>query len=91
MGKTRGLFKKIGDTKETFHVRMSTKQDRMGKDLTEAEEIKKRWQEYTELYKRGLNDPDNHDGFVIHLEPDILECEIKQALGSTIYEKSQWK
>ena len=91
MGKTRGLFKKIGDTKETFHVRMSTKQDRMGKDLTEAEEIKKRWQEYTELYKRGLNDPDNHDGLVIHLEPDILECEIKQALGSTIYEKSQWK
>ena len=77
MGKTRGLFKKIGDTKETFHVGMSTKQDRMGKDLTEAEEIKKRWQEYTELYKRGLNDPDNHDGLVIHLEPDILECEIK--------------
>ena len=88
MGKTRGLYKKIGDTKETFHVRMSTKQDRMGKDLTEAEEIKKRWQEYTELYKKGLNDPDSHDGLVAHLEPDILECEVKWALGSTAYEKA---
>ena len=81
MGKTRGLFKKIGDTKETFHVRMSTKKDRIGKDLTEAEEIK-RWQEYTEeLYKKGLNDPDNHDGVVTHLEPDILECEVKWTVG----------
>ena len=77
-GKTRDLFKKIGDIKETFHARMGTIKDRNGKDLTEAEEIKKRWQEYTEeLYKKGLNDPDNHDGVVTHLEPDILECEVK--------------
>ena len=78
MEKTRDLFKKIGDIKETFHARMGTIKDRNGKDLTEAEEIKKRWQEYTEeLYKKGLNDPDNHDGVVTHLEPDILECEVK--------------
>ena len=77
-GKTRDLFKKIGDIKETFHARMGTIKDRNGKDLTEAEEIKKRWQEYTEeLYKKSLNDPDNHDGVVTHLEPDILECEVK--------------
>ena len=88
MGKTRGLYKKIGDTKETFHVRMSTKQDRMGKDLTEAEEIKKRWQEHTELYKKGLNDPDSHDGLVAHLEPDILECEVKWILGSITTNKA---
>ena len=77
-GKTRDLFKKIGDIKETFHARMGTIKDRNCKDLTEAEEIKKRWQEYTEeLYKKSLNDPDNHDGVVTHLEPDILECEVK--------------
>ena len=82
MGKTRDLFKKIGDIKETFHARMGTKKDRNCKDLTEAEEIKKRWQEYTEeLHKKGLNDPDNHHGVVTHLEPDILECEVKWALG----------
>jgi len=78
MGKTIGLFKKIRDIKGTFHARMGTIKDRNCKDLTEAEEIKKRWQEYTEeLYKKGLNDPDNHDGVITHLEPDILECEIK--------------
>ena len=81
MGKTRNL-KKIGDTKKTFHAKMGTIKDRNGQDLTEAEEIKKRWQEYTELYKKGLNDPDNHDGVIIHLEPDILECEVKWPLGS---------
>ena len=71
MGKTRDLFKKIGDTKKTFHTKTGTINDRKGKDLTEAENIKKRWQEYTEeLYKKGLNDLDNHDGVVTHLEPD---------------------
>ena len=80
MGKTRDLFRKIGDTKGTFHANMGTIKDRNGKDLTETEEIKKRWQEYTEeLYKKGHNDPDNHDGVVTYLEPDILECEVKQA------------
>ena len=79
MGKTRDLFKKIGDTKETFHSKKATIKARNGKDLTEAEEIKKRWQEYTELYKKSLNDPDNHDGVVTHLEPDILKCEVKWA------------
>jgi len=83
MGKTRYLFKKIGDTKEMSHAKMGTIKDRYSKDLTEAEDIKKRWQEYTEeLYKKDLNDPHNHDGVVIHLEPDILECEVKWALGS---------
>ena len=83
MGKTRDLFKKIRDTKGTFHAKMNTKKDRNGMDLTEAEDIKKRWQEYTEdLYKRDLHDPDNHDGVITHLELDILECEIKWALGS---------
>ena len=78
MGKTRDLFKKIRDTKGTFHAKMGTIKDRKGKDLTEAEEIKKRCQEYTkELYKKGLNDPDNHNGVITHLEPDILECEVK--------------
>ena len=73
MGKTRDLFKKIGDTKGTFYAKIGTIKDRNGKDLTEAEEIKKKWQEYTEeLYKKGLNDPNNHDGVVTHLEPDIL-------------------
>ena len=71
MGKTRDLFKKIKDTKGIFHAKMGSMKDKNGMDLTEAEEIKKRWQEYTEQYKRGLNDPDNHDGMITHLEPDI--------------------
>ena len=80
MGKTRDLFKKIRDTKGTFLAKMSTIKDRNGRDLTEAEDTKMRWQEYTEkLYKKGLNDLDNHDGVVIHLEPDILDCELKWA------------
>ena len=77
MGKTRDLFKKIRDTKGTFHAKMGTIKDRSGRDLTEAEDIKKRWQEYTELHKKELHDPDNHDGVITHLEPDILECEVK--------------
>ena len=81
-GKTRDLFKKIRATKGTFHARMNTVKDRNGKDLTEAEEIKKRWQTYTELCKKGLNDPDYHNGVLTHLEPDILKCEVKWALGS---------
>ena len=82
MGKTRHLFKKIRDTKGTFHAKMGTIKDRNGMDLTE-EDIKKRWQEYTEeLYKKALHDPDNHNGVITHLEPDILECEVKWALGS---------
>ena len=81
MGKTNYLFKKIRDTKGTFHAKMSTIKDRSGMDLTEAEDIKKRWQEYTEeLYKKDLQDPDNHNGVITHLEPDILECEVKWAL-----------
>ena len=83
MGNTRNFFKKIGEIKGIFHARMGTIKDRKGKDLTEVEEIKKRWQEYTEeLYKKHLNDQDNHDGVVTHLEPDIPECEVKWALGS---------
>ena len=83
MGKTRDLFKKIRDTKGTFHAKMGTVKDRNGMDLTEAEDIKKRWQEYTEeLYKKDLHDPDNQDGVITHLEPDILECDVKWALGS---------
>ena len=82
MEKTRDLFQKIRDTKGMFHAKMSTIMDRNGMDLTEAEDIKKRWQEYTEeLYKKDLHDPDNHDGVITHLEPDILECEVKRALG----------
>ena len=82
MGKTRDLFKKIRDTKGTFNAKMSTVKDGNGMDLTEAEDIKKRWQEYTEeLYKKDLQDWDNHDGVITHLEPDILECEVKSALG----------
>ena len=82
MGKTGDLFKKIRDTKGTFHAKMGTIKDRNGMDLTEAEDIKKRWQEYTEeLYKKD-QDPDNHDGVITHLQPDILECEVKWALGS---------
>ena len=88
MGKTRDLFKKIRDTKGTIHAKMGIMKDRNGMDLTEAEEIKKRWQEYTEeLYKRYLNDPGNHDGMITHLEPDILECEVKWALGSITTKK----
>ena len=89
MGKTRDLFKKTGDTKGTFHAKMGTMKKRNSKDLTEAEEIKKRWKDYTEeLYKKGLNDPDNHDGVVTHLGPDILECEVKLALGSITINKA---
>ena len=82
MGKTRDLFKKIRDIKGTFHAKMGSIKDRNGMDLTEAEDIKKRWQEYTELYKKDLHDPDNHDGVITHLEPDILGCKVKCALGS---------
>ena len=88
MGKTRDLFMKIRDTKGTFHAKMGTVKDRNGMDLTEAEEIKKSWQEYTELYKKGLNDLDNHDGVVTHLEPDILEWEVKWVLGSITTNKA---
>ena len=81
MGKTRDLFKKIRDIKGTFHAKMGTIKDRNGIDLTETTDIKKRWQEYTEkLYKKDLHDPDNHDGVITHLEPDILDCEVKWAL-----------
>ena len=83
MGKTRDLFKKIRDTKGTFHAKMGTVKDKNGMNLTEAEDIKKRWREYTEeLYKKDLHDPDNHNDVTTHLEPDILECEVKWALGS---------
>ena len=89
MGKTRDLFKKMRDTKGTFHAKMGTLKDRNGRDPTEAEDIKKRWQEYTEeLYQKDLHEPDNHDGVIIHLEPDILECEIKWALGSISMNKT---
>ena len=77
MGKTRDLFKKIKATKGTLHAKMGSIKDRNGMDLTEAEDIKKRWQEYTELYKKDIHDPDNHHGMIIHLESDILECEVK--------------
>ena len=80
MGKTRDLFKKIRDTKGTFHARMGSIKDRSGMDLTEAEDVKKRWQEYTELYKKDLHDQDKHDGVITHREPDILDCEVKWAL-----------
>jgi len=89
MGKTRDLFKKIRDTKGTFHAKTGTIKDRNVVDLTEAEDIKKRWQEYTEeLYKKDLHDPDNHDGVITHLEPDILECEVKWSLGSITMNKA---
>ena len=89
MGKTRDLFKKIRDTKGTFHAKTGTIKDRNGKDLKEEETIKKRWQEYTEkLYKKDLHDPYNHDGVITHLEPDILECEVKWALGSITMNKA---
>ena len=83
MGKTRDFFKRIRDIKGTFHAKMGIIKDRNGMDLTEAEDIRKRWQEYTqELCKKDLHDPGNHDGVITHLEPDILECEVKQAIGS---------
>ena len=86
---TRDLFKKIRDTKGTFHAKMGTIKDRNAMHLTEAEDIKKRWQEYTEeLYKKDLHDPDNHDGVITYLEPDILECKVKWALGSITMNKA---
>ena len=89
MGKTRDLFKKIRDTKGTFQAKMGSIKDRNGMDLTEAGHIKKRWQEYTEeLYRKDLHDPDNHNGVITHLEPDILECEVKWALGSITMTKT---
>ena len=89
MGKTRDLFKKIRDTKGTFHAKMGSIKDRNSRDLTEAGDIKKRWQEYMEeLYKKDLHDQDNHDGVIIHLEPDILECEGKWALESITTNKA---
>ena len=89
MGKSRDLLKKIRDTKETFHAKMGSIKDRNGMDLTEAEDIKKRWQEYTEkLYKTDLHDPDKHDDVITHIEPDILECEVKWALESITKNKA---
>ena len=89
MGKTRDLFKKIRDIKGTFHAKMGSIKDRNGLDLTEARDIKKRWQEYTEeLYKKDLHNPDSHDSVITHLEPDILECEVKWALGSITTNKA---
>ena len=89
MGKTRDLFRKLEIPREQFHAKMGTIKDRNGMVLTEAEDIKKRWQEYTEeLYKKDLHDPDNHDGVITHLEPDILECEVKWALGSITTNKA---
>ena len=89
MGKTSDLFKKIRDNKGTFHAKIGTTKDRNGMDLTEAEDIKKRWQEYTEeLYKKDLHDPDNDNGVITHLEPDILECEVKWILGSIATSKA---
>ena len=88
MGKTRDLFRKIRDTKGTFHAKICTIKDRNGMDQTEVEDIKKRWQEYTEeLYKKDLHDPDNHNGVITHLEPDILKCEVKWALGISLQTK----
>ena len=89
MGKTRDLFEKIRDTRGTFHAKMGTIKDRNGMDLTEAKGVKKRWPEYMEeLYKKYLHDPDNHDGMITHLEPDILECEVKWALGNITADKA---
>ena len=89
MGKTRDLFKKMRDTKGTFHAKMGSTKDRNGMDLTEAEDIEKRWQEYTEeMFKKDLHDPDNHDRMITHLESDILECEVKWALGSITTNKA---
>ena len=89
MGKTKDLFKKIRDTNGIFHAQMSAIKDRNGMDLTEAEDIKKRWQENTELYRKGLHDLDNYDGGITHLEPDILECEVKWALGNITMKKAR--
>ena len=89
MGKTRDLLKKIRDTKGTFHAKMGSIKDRNGMDLTEEEDIKKRWQEYTEeLYKKDLHNPDNHHDVITHLEPDILECKVKGSLGSITKKQS---
>ena len=88
MGKTRDLFKKMRDTKGMFHVKTGTIKDKNSVDLTEAEDIKEKWQEYTEPYKKDLHDPDNHGGVMTHLEPDILECEVKWALRKHHYEQS---
>ena len=88
MEKTRDLFKKIQDTKGTFHAKMVTIKDRNGMDLTEAEDIKKRWQENRKVYKKDLHDPDNHDDVISNLEPNILECEVKWALGSITTNKA---
>ena len=89
MGKTRDLFKKIRNTKGTFHAKMGSTKDRNGMDLTDVEDIKKRWQEYTEeLYKKELHDQDNQDGVITHIEPDILECKVKWALGSITMNKA---
>ena len=88
MEKTRDLFKKIRDTKGIFHAKMRSIKDRNGMDLTEAEDIKKRWQDTRRLYKKDLHDPDNHDGVITHLEPDILECKVKWALGSITMKKA---
>ena len=87
LSSSRHLFKKIRDTKGTFHAKMGRIKDRNGMDLTEAEDIKKRWQEYTELYKKDLHNSDNHDGVITHLQPDILECKVKWALGSITMNK----
>ena len=92
MGKTRDLFNKIRDTKGTFHAKMGSIKDRNGMDLTEAEDTKKRQQIHTEeQYKKDLHDPDNHNGVITHLEPNILECEVKWALGLHHYKQSQWR
>ena len=88
MGKTRDLFKKIRGTKGTFHAKMGSIKDRDGMDLAKTEDSEKRWQEYTELYKKDLHNPDNHNGMITHLEPDILECEVKWALGSITMNKA---
>ena len=88
MGRTRDLFKKMRETKGTFHAKMGSIKDKNSMDLTEAEDIKKRWQEYTELYKNDLHNQDNHDGVITHLEPDILECDVKGALGSITTNKA---
>ena len=88
MGKTRDLLTKVRDIKGTFHAKMGPRKDRNGMDLTEAEEIKKRWQEYPELYKKDLHDPDNHNGMTSHLEPEILESEVKWTLGSITMNKA---
>ena len=91
MGKTRGLVKKIRHTSGTFHAKMGSIKDRNGRDLTEAKDVKNRWQEYTEeVYKKDLHNPDNHDDVITHLEPDILECEVKWTLKHR-YEKSEWR